>query len=152
MQFRAMIALGITAGSYLKLMDNSRMARSGPRVGRYLIYGLLDPRNACLCYVGKTHKRRELRLAEHVHDAMNGSQRPVHVWIRELILEGVSPEVFVLERVKPEESWQEAERKAIDDWRTWRSDNLPYVHPPQTRKSSEVRIEKVCLLNVSSGG
>ena len=36
------------------------------RVGRYLIYGLLDPRNKTLRYIGKTHKRREWRLGEHI--------------------------------------------------------------------------------------
>lgn len=53
-----------------------------PRVGRYLIYGLLDPYELCLRYVGKTHKRREIRLKEHIEDALSGSTSPVHQWIR----------------------------------------------------------------------
>ena len=39
----------------------------GPRVGRWLIYDIIDPETATLIYVGKTHKRRELRLPEVIH-------------------------------------------------------------------------------------
>lgn len=42
---------------------------SQPRVGRHLIYGLLDPRDLALRYVGKTHMRREHRLARHIERA-----------------------------------------------------------------------------------
>lgn len=58
--------------------------REKPRVGRVLVYGLLDPRDATLRYVGKTHKRREVRLAEHLERAAEGSALPVHRWVREL--------------------------------------------------------------------
>lgn len=54
-------------------------AKSGPRVGRYLIYGLIDPRDSSLRYVGKTHKRRERRLAEHVARAVEGRSEPVYI-------------------------------------------------------------------------
>lgn len=124
----------------------------GPRVGRYLIYGLMDPRDRCLCYVGKTHKRRELRLAEHIERALDGSTAPVHQWIRELTVLGLSPEVFVLERVPPDLEWGEAERRLIKQWRDWPNEKLPYVHPPQTPKSVEVTIGRVDLRNIRNGG
>jgi len=92
-----------------------------PRVGRYLIYGLLDPSELCLCYVGKTHKRREIRLNEHIENALNGSTSPVHMWIRDLIASGLVPvpEVFVIRRVTSDSSWQEAEKEEIERWRNW---------------------------------
>lgn len=57
------------------------MAYQDVRVGRNLIYGLIDPRDRCLKYVGKTHKRRELRLAEHIMKAQGalGAVLPVVV-------------------------------------------------------------------------
>jgi hypothetical protein len=123
-----------------------------PRVGRYLIYGLLDPRTSCLCYVGKTHKRRELRLAEHIAHAEEGATRPVYVWIRDVLKSGLLPEIFVLNRVSPDSDWRQAEKDAIDLWCNWPPSMLPYTHPPQTPKSREVVIQSVNLLNVHGRG
>jgi len=128
------------------------MNRKGPRVGRYLIYGLLDPRDFSLRYIGKTHKRREFRLAEHIQDSLDGSMRPVHVWIRKLIELEMQPTIFVLERVPAEARWDVAERNAIREWRNWPQDRLPHYHPPQTPRSTAVIIQMVKLLNVRDGG
>lgn len=122
------------------------------RVGRYLIYGLIDPRNRCLRYIGKTHKRREWRLAAHIESAIEGSSAPVHKWIRELLSIEKEPEIFVVARIPKEASWQRAEREEISRWRAWPDSNLPYIHPPQTPKSVETEIFSVSLLNVQSGG
>lgn len=118
------------------------------RVGRYLVYGLIDPRDRCLRYIGKTHKRREWRLADHIDCANQGSSAPVHQWIRELQATGQKPEIFVLARISPEASWQQAEHDEIARWRMWSDSDLPYVHPPQTPKSTETKIVSVALLNV----
>jgi len=133
-------------------LGSMKKARQEPRVGRYLIYGLIDPRNSCLRYVGKTHKRREIRLAEHVEDAAEGGSRPVHEWIRDLLASGCKPEIFVLARVSANSDWASAEKLAIARWREWPEQQLPYSHPPQTPKSHEVEIHCVRLLNVRSGG
>ena len=122
------------------------------RVGRYLIYGLLDPRDQILRYVGKTHKRRELRLAEHIEDAKLGGSRPLHVWIRSLLSESLEPEVFVLKRIPPNESWEEAERSEIAKWGAAHPNDFPIVHQPQTPKSRTVKIRGAKLTNVHSGG
>jgi hypothetical protein len=122
------------------------------RVGRYLIYGLIDPRDRCLRYIGKTHKRREWRLRDHIDTANQGSSAPVHQWIRELQATGQQPEIFVLARISAEASWQRAECGEIARWRAWPESNLPYVHPPQTPKSTETKIISVSLLNVQNGG
>ena len=126
--------------------------KSQPRVGRYLIYGLIDPRDRSLRYIGKTHKRRELRLAEHMLHALEGNIAPVYAWIRSLLGEGLDPEVFVLERIEPGGDWRRAEQEAITRWRNWPLDGLPYTHPPQTPKSQPVIIAAVRLANVRPGG
>ena len=122
------------------------------RVGRYLIYGLLDPRDKQLRYVGKTHKRREFRLAEHIEDAQLGRNRPLHVWIRELLSVNLNPEIFVLRRIPPAECWAEAERAEIRKWKSACPGQFPIVHAPQTPKSQPVEIRGVKLTNVQSGG
>lgn len=120
--------------------------------GRYLIYGLLDPRDEALRYIGKTHKRREIRLAEHIEAAREGDTWPLHNWIRELMDADAEPVIFVLERIPGSASWQEAEKKAIATWREWPDGELPHVHPPQTPKSRTITIRSVDLLNVRAGG
>ena len=124
------------------------MGKSEPHVGRYLIYGLLDPRNNTLRYVGKTHKRRENRLADHIEDTMEGSTAPVHNWIRELLNLDLEPKVFVLKRLEATANWRLGEKNEITRWLNWPDEKLPYIHPPQTRKSKPVKIEYVSLLNI----
>jgi hypothetical protein len=122
------------------------------RVGRYLIYGIIDPRDDCLFYVGKTHRRREKRLAEHVENALQGRRTPFLDRIRGILACGLDPVIFVLERVPSTANWQQAERQAIALWREWPAASLPYLHPPQTPKSVPVIIRRVDLLNVRDGG
>ncbi len=126
--------------------------RKGPRVGRYLIYGLVDPRDRCLRYIGKTHKRRECRLAEHIEEAKNGADTHVYKWIRQLLNADIEPEVFVIERVPANEDWREAEIRNIAFWRSPTSVELPYIHPPQTPKSVPTNIHSVSLTNIADGG
>ena len=128
------------------------MPRHAPRVGRYLIYGLIDPQDHCLRYVGKTHKRRELRLAEHMMRATEGDNAPVYDWIRRLQSKRLIPGIFVLERTSAAADWRLAERHWIARCRVWPASDLPYLHPPQTPKSVPVLIIRVHLLNVRDGG
>ena len=122
------------------------------RVGRYLIYGLVDPRDCSLRYIGKTHKRSENRLADHIERAQQGDKRPVYQWIRELLDLGMEPEIFVWKRIEPNADWREAEKKAIRFWKNPREITFPYFHPPQTQKSKTTRIASVNLANVIHGG
>ncbi|MBF0261548.1 MAG: hypothetical protein HQL97_06950 [Magnetococcales bacterium] len=120
-------------------------------VGRYLIYGLIDPRNRSLRYIGKTHKRREVRLQEHIQAATE-KQSPVYKWIGELLDKGLTPEIFILERVPKEQDWRLAERFHIEKWRSCKDISFPYIHPPQTIKSTTTRIDSAELTNVAAGG
>jgi len=123
-----------------------------PKVGRYLIYGLLDPRDRTLRYVGKTHLRREIRLERHVQKAMQGGRAPVSEWIRELTEHGLLPHIFVLRKVSPDQDWRRGERETIELWRSWSPDELPVTISPQTAKSTPTEIHGIRLLNVQDGG
>ena len=120
--------------------------------GRYLIFGLIDSRNGYLRYVGKTHKRREVRLLEHIEAAEEGRGSPVYDWIREVLGAGCKPEIFILERVPGEGDWREAERRQIAFWRNPGAIQFPYDHPPQTQHSKTTRIYFADLTNVLEGG
>ena len=122
------------------------------RVGRYLIYGLIDPRNRTLRYIGKTHKRKEWRLTEHINLALENDKRAIYVWIRELLSKELQPEIFVWERIPPDEDWRKAEKNEIAFWKADNPVEFPYYHPPQTKKSKKTLIEHVVLLNATEGG
>jgi hypothetical protein len=122
------------------------------RPGRYLIYGLLDPTNSTLRYVGKTHKRREIRLAEHIRDTEEGSQLHVHNWIRGVIARGDKPIIFVLDRIPGTMDWAEAEMRHIKYWKTLPEVFLPMRYPPMTKGSAIVDIHGIALTNMTDGG
>lgn len=72
------------------------------------IYGLVDPRDNELRYVGKTILSLNDRLTIHRTDARKGLKRHVCNWIRSLWREGLEPEIFEIESV--EENWVEQEQ------------------------------------------
>jgi hypothetical protein len=52
---------------------------------RYYIYGLIDPRDYKVRYVGKTSQRIDRRLEHHLGQARRGKNtRPVYQWLRAL--------------------------------------------------------------------
>lgn len=121
-------------------------------VGRHLIYGMLDPRDLSLHYIGKTHKRREWRLQEHIEHAQEGVERKVYDWIRSLLQSGIEPEIFVWRRIPADTDWRQAEKDAIAFWSSPESIVFPYMHPPQTPKSQVVIIQSAHLKNATLGG
>jgi hypothetical protein len=52
---------------------------------RYYVYGLIDPRDYRLRYVGRTSQRMDKRLEQHIGAAQRGAKSPVYRWIRELL-------------------------------------------------------------------
>lgn len=77
------------------------------------IYGLYDPRNKELRYVGKAtdlHKR----LIGHISLAKGDVTNPKSKWINELLSEGLNPEIRVLEETD-ENNWPDVEKKWIAD-------------------------------------
>jgi len=62
--------------------------------GEAYIYGISDPRDHVIRYVGKTHKELEQRLWEH---EFNPSNVRVEAWLKGLRKDGVKAEMTVLE-------------------------------------------------------
>lgn len=75
------------------------------------IYGLIDPRDGKIRYVGKTIQRLDYRLQQHVWTSTRRpSKRIVAGWITELAGWGLRPSIILLEEVEPDQ-WREAERR-----------------------------------------
>ncbi len=72
------------------------------------IYGLVDPRDGCVRYVGKANDARR-RLRRHLLD--RACCRKVR-WIQTLATNGLQPGLVILEEADAQH-WQEAERKWI---------------------------------------
>jgi len=49
------------------------------------IYGLIDPRDYRVRYVGRTTQRMDRRLAHHMGQAKRGNPKPVYAWLRALL-------------------------------------------------------------------
>jgi hypothetical protein len=52
---------------------------------KYYIYGLIDPHDYKVRYVGRTSCRMDKRLTEHIQFARRGDPRPVYDWIRSIL-------------------------------------------------------------------
>lgn len=60
------------------------------------IYGLRDPRDDVVCYVGRTCSALEKRLHNHIRSAVVYGQGPKAQWILELIAEGKVPSIQLI--------------------------------------------------------
>ena len=72
------------------------------------IYGLKDPRDGELYYIGKS-SRPALRLRQHLEDNINAGKVE---WLRDLRVSNLKPELVILETVNRKQ-WQAAERRWI---------------------------------------
>jgi hypothetical protein len=52
---------------------------------KHYIYGLVDPRDYKVRYVGRTSQRMDTRLGHHVGQAQRGNPAPVYAWLRSLL-------------------------------------------------------------------
>lgn len=79
---------------------------------RVHIYGLKDPRDGTIRYVGKTATPLAVRLRSHIDVARRHPENPRVVlgWIRELLAWNLKPVMVLLEDV-PFERWRQAERE-----------------------------------------
>lgn len=80
------------------------------------IYGLVDPRNGEIRYVGKTGENVERRLNRHLYGIKAGSQTHCIRWLKQLRDEGLRPTIAVFERVRNDE-WIGRERWWIKELR-----------------------------------
>lgn len=81
-----------------------------------IIYGLVDPRNGVIRYVGLTTQSLTSRLSKHLNDAKLGDRSRRALWVRDLVLIGARPFPVVLERA-PAERLAEAEVRWISKLR-----------------------------------
>jgi hypothetical protein len=59
------------------------------------IYGIVDPRDYKVRYVGRTTQRMDKRLSHHVSAAKRGNPKPVYEWLRSFL--PVQPSLVCLE-------------------------------------------------------
>lgn len=72
------------------------------------VYGLVDPRNSELRYIGKSVKPTE-RLTTHIREARGGSVLHSRRWISGLLSDGLKPDLFIIETCADNTSANEAE-------------------------------------------
>ena len=78
-----------------------------------VIYGLVDPRDGLVYYIGSSnHLEREIRA--FVYHARTGGSALVHGWIRELLDEDLAPELVVFEYADGD-GWKEVKRALISE-------------------------------------
>ncbi len=73
------------------------------------IYGLFDPRNCQLRYIGKANNLPK-RLKQHIHFARHGAKSYKNTWIRSLLFEGLEPSIEALEEVSIDK-WEGIEKE-----------------------------------------
>ena len=86
--------------------------RKGQRIETF-IYGLKDPRDGKLGYVGKSNWPR-YRLLEHLDEL--GVNPGKTRWLDELKAKGLKPEIIIIEKVSLE-TWKERERYWIKHYK-----------------------------------
>lgn len=79
------------------------------------IYGLWDSRTYELRYIGKADNPQS-RLQAHINEAKRGGRRHKDNWIRNLLKDGLIPEIEILEECT-KDNWEEIEREWIREAR-----------------------------------
>lgn len=116
------------------------------------IYGLYDPKDRQLRYIGKTKHLLSTRLSQHISEAVKHGKTHRHKWINKLLNEGVRPSIKLLEKIT-ESEWEEAEKKWIA---SCRKQGLNLVNEtdggesPVGRKLSKEHIEKIRKANMGN--
>jgi hypothetical protein len=101
-------------------------------VGRFVVYGLVDPRDGSIRYVGRTGNL-EGRLASHTSEGRRAVPHPHEnprkcEWLRELRRAGLTFGVVILERTRS--GWEHC--AAEEDWiRIGFQSGWPLTNRPQ---------------------
>lgn len=77
---------------------------------QHIIYGLFDPRDGELRYIGKSEAGLKRRLAEHLMPSYLATPSHKNSWIKGLLAEGVQPVGVVLQRLSTSAELCDAER------------------------------------------
>jgi len=84
---------------------------------QHIIYGLFDPRDGELRYIGKSEAGLKRRLAEHLMPSYLATPSHKNSWIKGLLAEGVQPVGVVLQRLSTSAELCDAERYWITFFR-----------------------------------
>lgn len=76
------------------------------------IYGLFDPRNSELRYIGKTIEELKKRFKNHLYEANKSNHPRKNAWIRSVLLSRLKPEIVLLD--------------SVEDWRFWEQWYIEY--------------------------
>lgn len=116
------------------------------------IYGLIDPRDHQLRYVGKTVLQPARRLATHKWQSRRAKhKRHVLAWISALATEGLTPELVEIEVVSPFGDWEEAERFWIAYFRFVGADLCNLTVGGEGAPGAKVSEERRALLRARCG-
>jgi hypothetical protein len=109
------------------------------------IYGLVDPRSNEVRYIGKTNQKPSYRLVQHLHQAetQDGNSHLLN-WLRQLLAEGLAPDIRILEVLEEWADWQERERIWIAQTRAagWRLTNMTDGGEGTLNPSKEIRQQR----------
>lgn len=76
---------------------------------KVIIYGIYDPNiPEIIRYVGKTKKTIKKRLNEHIYLSKQNLKRPLNLWIKKLLNEGITPEIKEIE-ITNDKEWAKRE-------------------------------------------
>lgn len=117
------------------------------------VYGLVDPRDDSVRYVGKTENSLSSRYSYHYRRSLDGrDQSRKAAWIKSLDAAGLKPEIEVLEIVG-QDDWQEAERNWIALYNSPKLTNhtpggevgaLGFKNSPEQRKRKSDAAKRRC--------
>lgn len=82
-----------------------------------VIYLLIDPRDDSVRYVGVTTKNLKQRYNEHASAARRGERSYAYAWFRQVLADGLRPEIKPIEDIAPGGDWISAERRWIKFYR-----------------------------------
>lgn len=108
-----------------------------------IIYGIYDPNKPeIIRYVGKTKKKINQRLNEHIYLSKKGVKRPVNLWIKKLLDNDIFPKIIEIEKTNINE-WCDREIYWVSFYRKKHEllnlsdgggSNLNYSPSEETRK------------------
>lgn len=98
-------------------MSSPNLAMVQTGASKYLIYGLIDPRDGQLRYVGKSVNGLERAKAHAQPWSIRWSKTHSRNWVKGLVDAGFKPDIEVLETCETAEALVEAEQFHIAYWR-----------------------------------
>lgn len=114
------------------------------------IYGLIDPRNNELKYVGKTVKSLSVRLSAHISESKRDGKSKRDRWVNKLSSLKLRPEIFVIETVESD-SWKDAEKFWISYFKSLGCDLVNFLEggdePPVLYGKNNPNYEKGYLVS-----